>query len=418
MGSGSAGIFGGAMGRLRTLWGGGGVGSRPRPEAFPGSSAAAYGMLSPNNSGEWITAANALTLPAVYAAVNAISSDLASLPLELRRPGATGGSEVVRDHPAALLFTRSPDGGSSTPQQFLRALVANALVSGTGYSLVTWSGGYPTRLRILDPARVRPVEAAGSVDYEVAGEAVPNSQIIQLAALSLDGREGESPVELCRQTLGLSRAVESYAASYFGHGASTPGFFTMAPASSGEKLEESRKHIKEMFSGGNRHVPGVFVAGTDYKEIGGSPAESQLLELRAFQVLEVARIFGVPPHRLGDYSKASYASVEQSNLHYYLSTLRPWCESIEAVLALRLLTESELAAGWSWRFDFGALLRADTASRASWIRNLAASGLLRVDEGRALADLPPLGGEAGAALLVPLNTGPLDKVINPAEPKP
>jgi HK97 family phage portal protein len=414
LGDGSAGIFGGAVSRLRSLWGGGGVGSRPRPEAFPGSAAAALGMLPSNNSGEWVTPANALTIPAVYSAVNAIASDLASLPLELRRPGPAGGSEVVRDHPAARLFSRSPD-GSTTPQQFLRSLVANALVHGNGYARSTWSGGYPVALRILDPARVRPVEAAGSLDFDVAGEAVPGSQVIQLAALSLDGLEGESPVELCRQTLGLSRAAESYAAAYFGAGASTPGFFTMPGTPSGEKLEATRRQIKEMFSGGNRHAPGVFLPGTDYKEIGGSPAESQLLQLRSFQVLEVARIFRVPPHKLGDFSRASYASVEAANIAYYLETLRPWAEALEAVLGLRLLTETELSAGWSWRFDFGALLRADTASRASWIRNLAASGLLRVDEGRALADLPPLGGEAGAALLVPLNTGPLDKVINPAE---
>lgn len=416
MADGSAGIFGGAMGRFRSWFGATGAGSRPRPEAFPGSSAAAFGGFAPNNSGEWITAANALTVPAVYAAVNAISSDLASLPCELRRPGPSGGSEVVRDHPAARLLSCSPD-GSTTPQQFLRSLVANALVSGNGYARATWSGGYPTRLKLLDPARVRPVDSGDSIDFDVNGEAVPGSQVIQLAALSLCGREGESPVDLCRQTLGLSRAAESYAAAYFGHGASTPGFFAVPGTT--EKIDATRQHIRETFGGpANRHVPGVFQAGTTYSTVGGSPAEAQLLELRAFQVLEVARIFRVPPHKLGDFSRASYASVEAANIAYYLETLRPWAEALEAALSLKLLAESELAAGWYWAFDFNSLLRADTTSRAAWIRNLAASGLLKVDEGRALADLDPLGGEKGAQILVPLNTGPLDKVVTPAEPKP
>lgn len=396
-------------GRVRSLLGFG-LGSRPRPEAF-GMSPAVFAQIAANHTGEWITPENALTIPAVYAAVNAISSDLASLPLELRKPTGPKSSEAVPDHPAARLFNRSPD-GRTTPQQFLRALVAHALTAGNGYARIDWAGGYPTRLRILDPARIKPAEH----DYSVDGKPLPGSQVLHLAALGDDGVSGVSPVELCRQTLGLSRAAESFAAMYFGNGATMDGFFTV-PAGNAEKLEDFRKNVREMFGGARRHTPGVFSAGTTFSKTGGNPAESQLLELRAFQILEVARIFRVPPHKLGDYSRASYASVEQSNLSYYLETLRPWCESMEAVLGLRLLTESEQDAGWHWRFDFDSLLRADTPSRAAWIRNLAASGLLKVDEGRALADLPPLGGEAGETLLVPLNTGPLGQVLDPT-PKP
>lgn len=400
--------------KLRSLFGLGGP-SRPRPiDGVPADVVAA--ILGANHSGEWITPENCLTIPAVYAAVNAISSDLATLPLELRRPTPAGGSEVVADHPAALLFSRSPD-GSTTPQQFLRALVARSLTWGDGYARIDWSGGYPVRLKLLDPAAVKPVDGPEGVDYVVGGEAVAGSRILHVAELGLDGVTGLSPVELCRQTLGVSRAAESYAAQYFGNGAVLDGYFTV-PAQNQEKLDGFRENLRKLFGGANRHAPSAFSTGTEYKRIGGSPQESQLLEVRAFQLQEVARIFRIPPHKIGDASKLSYASAEQANLSYYLESLRPRCEALEAALALKLLTETELSAGWFWRFDFSALLRTDLAARAGWIRNLAASGLLRVDEGRDMADLPPIGGDKGAEILVPLNTGPLSKVVDPSEPKP
>ncbi len=141
------------------------------------------------------------------------------------------------------------------------------------------------------------------------------------------------------------------------------------------------------------------------------PAKSQLLELRAFQVLEAARLWRVPPHKLGDYSKASYASVEQSNLAYMTETLRPICESIESVLDLRLLTDSEVDQGFRFEFDFSSYLRADTATRSAWLRNMSASGLIKIDEGRAIEGLPPLPDGEGDRLMVPLNTAPLESVL-------
>ena len=130
-----------------------------------------------------------------------------------------------------------------------------------------------------------------------------------------------------------------------------------------------------------------------------------MLEVRGFQVSESSRLWRVPGDKLGDLTKASYATVEQNRLAYLGETIRPICESIEAVLA----------AGYFWEFDFSSFLRSDLAARGVWIRNLAASGLMRVDEGRAMADLPPIGGAKGAEILVPLNTGPLTAVVAQAE---
>ncbi|WP_165068287.1 phage portal protein [Paludisphaera rhizosphaerae] len=406
------GIFQRAAGGVGSLLQG--LGDRLNPRASAGQLVSQLSPIGPNLSGEWISESNVLTVASVWAAINAVSGDIASLPLRLKRRLDNGAAEVVTSHPAAKLFSRSPDGGSTTPQAFLAAWIGHRLKGGNGYARVAWASGYPVRLRVLDPTTVQVLrnDETGEVDYLVKGKEVPREEILHLVGLGEDGVSGLSPTDLCRQTIALTRAAESHASSYLGNSAIPSGIVTAPSAGSQEKNEALRKQLQEAFTGSGRYGLHVAPPGTAWTPTATDPAKSQLLELRAFQVVEMARVYRLPPNKLADYSKASYASVEQSNLQYLNETLRPICESIEAVLDLRLLTDVEVESGLYWEFDFTALLRADTATRSAWLRNMSASGLIKIDEGRAVEGLPPLPNGEGDKLMIPLNTAPLDQVLD------
>jgi len=374
------------------------------------------GAVAANASGEYIDERNVLTVSSAWAAVNAVASDVASMPLRLRKRTGPGASEVVTDHPAARLFWRSPDGGQTTPQQFLAAWVAHRLIGGNGFARAYWEGGWPVRLRVLQPDRivVHLEEETGAVDYSFGGKPIAATEVLHLAGMGGDGVSGWSPTDHGRQTLGLSKAAESNAASFFGNAAIACGLVKVPAQKTQEATDSLLARLQAQFSGALRYRLHAVPQGTDWEQTSADPASAQVLEVRGFQVAESSRIWRVPANKLGDYSKASYATVEQSNLAYLGETIRPICESIESVLDLRLLTDREVADGYFWAFDFSSFLRSDLAARGAWIRNLAASGLMRVNEGRALADLPPLA-KGGDELLVPLNTGPLSAVVAQAE---
>jgi HK97 family phage portal protein len=129
-----------------------------------------------------------------------------------------------------------------------------------------------------------------------------------------------------------------------------------------------------------------------------------MMELRRFSVLEVARLLRVPPHKLGDYSNASYSSIEAANLEYVQTTLLPWAEAFEQSLNLRLLTDAEVAAGYTFRHDFSALLRADAAGRAALYTTLFNTTSISPNEIRAREGMNPRAG--GDEFLTPLNMTP------------
>lgn len=366
------------------------------------------GAVAANASGEYIDESNVLTVASAWAAVNAVASDVASMPLRLRKRTGPGASDVVTDHPTARLFWRSPDGGFTTPQQFIGSWVAHRMIGGNGYARAYWQGGWPVRLRVLNPREVvvHVDDETGEVAYTVKGKPVAASEILHLAGMGGDGVSGWSPTDHGRQTLGLSKAAESNAASFLGNAAIPCGLVKVPVAKNEQAAEAMLNRLQNQFSGTGRYRLHAVPQGTDWEQTSADPAAAQLLEVRGFQVAESSRLWRVPGDKLGDLTKASYATVEQNNLGYLGQTIRPICESIEAVLDLRLLTDAEVAAGYFWEFDFSSFLRSDLTSRANWIRNLAASGLLKVNEGRALADLPPLA-QGGDEVLVPLNTGPL-----------
>jgi HK97 family phage portal protein len=378
---------------------------------YTGSLLQSFGrtLVGTNTSGVSVNPRTALSFPGCFSAVNTISTDLASLPLHLVQVMDDGTERKAKEHPAYNLFDRSPDGGGTTPMRWRQAIISHSLLYGNGYGEIVYSAdGSRVYLFLLNPETTIPnVGADGTITYRVNGQVVDREKILHVAGLSFNGLEGYSIPRVTAQAFGIGLASERFSGSVLGNSASTSGFIKSPHELTPEAAAELLDAFNSRNAGsGNAGRVGILPPGYDFESTATSAADAQLTELRRFQILEMARLYRLPPHKLGDYSNASYSSIEASNLEYLQTTLLPGAEQFEQALNLRLLTEEEQAAGFRFKHDFKAYLRADAAGRANMYKTLFSTGAMSPNEIRAAEGLDPR--DDGDQFYVMLNMGPND----------
>lgn len=354
-----------------------------------------------------INARNAITLPAFGACVRVISEDVASLPLAVYKKQPGGGSRLINDHDITWRFGRSPDGDARemSSMQWREAWVTHCLTRGNGFAEIEWSGaGDILGLHLLNPdcteeyrkSRASPDGPSNPLQYRTEGNKyLAAADVLHLAMPGFNGVTGFSPVALLREAIGLGKAAEQFGASFFGSGAMPKGVLTYPGKLSPEARTNLRADWNTVHQGaGNAHKIAVLVEGMGWTNTQVNPDEAQFHITRQFQVVEIARIFRVPPHKIGDYTQSHLANIEASNLDYLETVLRPWCLRIEECLNLKLLTDSEVRRGYYVRHDMRALLRASTKDRALYYNTMFQMGM-SADEIRDLEDLNPIGAAEG-----------------------
>jgi len=366
-----------------------------------------HGFQSVNTTGVNVNERTALTLPAFFAGVNVISSSLASLPLELVQI-QNGVTRKATEHRCYPIFSRSPD-NQTTSMRWRSAITSHAIVYGGGFAEITPAvDDSRIYLFLLDPATTQvQIASTGEVRYTTAGGTLAKEKIVHFSGLSHDGITGHPIVKLARQALGLGLAAEQFGGSYLGNGTGSAGWFQPPNDLKAEARKEFLESVDERHKGPEQAGRmGLLPVGWNFLESkgGANPESAQLLELRQFSVLDVARLLNVPPHKLGDKSGESYASIEASNLDFTQSCLVPWAEAFEQSLNLRLLSDEEVGAGFTWRHDFTAALRADAAGRSALYTTLWNTASISSNEIRAREGMNPRPG--GDEYLVPLNLAP------------
>jgi HK97 family phage portal protein len=280
------------------------------------------------------------------------------------------------------------------------AITSHAIIYGGGFGeIVPAVDDSRVYLFLLDPASTQvQISTTGDVSYVTAGGTLPKEKIVHFAGLSHDGITGHPIVRMARQALGLGLAAQEFGGAYLGNGTGAAGWFVPPNELRAEAKKEFLDSVEERHQGPEMAGRmGILPPGWNFLESkgGANPENAQLLDLRQFSVLDVARLLRVPPHKLGDKSGESYASIEASNLEYIQGTLLPWAEALEQSLSLRLLSDEEVAAGYTWRHDFRSLLRADATGRANLIKTMFQSKALtpneiRIGEGYSPIDSPDM----------------------------
>jgi len=348
-----------------------------------------------NPSGVNINQNTAFEVVAFWSAVSLISDTIATLPVDsfIRQDG---NRRPYRPRPA---WVDQPD-VDMTRQAHYQQVLVSLLVNGNSYTRVFRNGnGDIVNLVCLDPQTVQVSRSAlGRKIFTIDSEdkALTSEDIVHITDLIQPGSlTGLSRVERLKEALGLSSAMQSFAARFFGTGATTQGIIEFP----GNLTPEQAKQLRDGFDSAHRgfrraHKTGVLSGGATYKQTTVPNDAAQFLESRRFSVEEIARAFNIPLSMMGVPGAQSYASTEQNAIQFVTHTLRPYIEKLEWAYSRLLPVEAFLA------FNTNGLLRGDFNSRISAYATGLQSGFMSVNDVRRLEDMSPT--EAGDQYRVPL----------------
>jgi len=363
---------------------------------------------SPVAAGVRVNEETAFGVSAFASAVFLISWDVASLPLFHLKTLPGGGKQRIDSKLNTLLHDQAnPD---ATAFDVRSALMIGALSTGNGFAEIERDVvGRPIGLWHIEPYRVSPFYEGGRRSYRVSqpngGDVVvPAGDMIHLKGPSFNTITGTNTVTLARQALGLSIAAEQFGATFFGNGSALGGILT-TDALTPQARENLKRAMQARHQGSaNAHKWLHVESNSKFTEVGTKPRDSQFIELRTFQLREVARFFRIPVSLLGDLERSTFANEEQEMIKYYKSCLRPWLVNLEQELRSKLISPLERNLQTIEHVVEG-FLRADTEARGTFYGTMLDRGVMTINEVRALENLAPIAG--GDVARVPMNHEPL-----------
>jgi len=304
--------------------------------------------------------------------------------------------------------------------------MSHLLLWGNAYAQVLRNGrGQPIALYPLLPNKMEVSRAAnGELIYTYRRDSEesrinPNSgtvtlrrdEILHIPGLGFDGLIGYSPIAMAKNAIGMSLATEEYGASFFANGAN-PGGVLEHPGVI-KDIQRVKDSWNSAYQGsGNAHRIAVLEEGMKFQAIGIPPEQAQFLETRKFQINEIARIFRIPPHMVGDLEKSSFSNIEQQSLEFVKYTLDPWVVRWEQSLQQSLLLPSEKNSIFI-KFNVDGLLRGDYQSRMNGYAVGRQNGWLSANDIREIEDMNRIPAEEGGDLyLVNGNMLPLSQAGN------
>ena len=382
--------------------------SRDKPQnSTVGSRYAFY--MGGSSSGKAVTERSAMQMTAVYACVRILSESIAGLPLHMYRYNDEGGKEKAVDHPLYMLLHDEPNPEMSS-FVFRETLMTHLLLWGNAYAQIIRNGkGEIVALYPLMPNKMtvsRDDRGRLFYSYQKSQEELPKdnrqtlildpSDVLHIPGLGFDGLVGYSPIAMAKNAIGLAIATEEYGSKFFANGASPSG--VLEHPGTIKDPERLRESWQSTFGGSrNSNKIAVLEEGLKFSPISISPNEAQFLETRKFQINEIARIFRVPPHMIGDLEKSSFSNIEQQSLEFVKYTLDPWVIRWEQSIHRSLLTDEEKKTHF-FKFNVEGLLRGDYQSRMSGYAVGIQNGFMSPNDVRELENLDLIPDELGGNL--------------------
>lgn len=350
-----------------------------------------------------------MSIAAVTACVRAISTAVASLPLNLYRREGTDKT-IDKAHILYKLTHDTPNPINTSYNWRVQQMI-NLLLDGNAYSaIVRDNRGIPVEIIPLVSGNVRVIKYEDNLFYEVTGVDQPlNSfDVLHISGLSFDGCSGYSPLQMYAETLGLGVRSREFANNFFSNGGNISGYIKSPTPLKPETVEQLRYSWNQKYSGaGNSHTTAVLPNGMEYHRLNLTPADSDLLKQMEFTREEIASIFAVPPSQIGIMrDSSSRANVEEQSIMFYRNCLLPYLVNWEQELNKKLLREDEKDSLF-FEFNASGILRGDIESRYNSYAVAIQNGWLNRNEVR---ELENLNKEEGLSeYLVPLNMADANK---------
>lgn len=357
-----------------------------------------------SSAGVAVNPQSALKLSTYYACIRNISEDIAKLPLKLYRRLDPIGKEPATDHPLYSVLHNSPNPEMSS-QTFREMLGAWELGWGNGTAeIIPTIGGGGFELWPIHPSRITPRRTSSGVKfYDVMNadgttRSIPQERMFHIRGMG-DEMWGWSVARVGSEVLGRALAAQRYSASYFAKGMLASGIFRIA----GKFGKDARKLLGKTWPKGlpSAHDPAFFDQGMEWQPLSANPEEAQLLETQAFSVIDIVRLFRMPPHKVQDLERAHFNNVEQLDIEYVQDVLTPHSVRWEQEIQRKLIgpNEPDLFA----QHVFNGLLRGDIKTRGEFYRVMFNIGAYSQDKILDLEDENPLKDGVGSHHYVPLN---------------
>ena len=382
--------------------------SRDAPRNSTSGSAYRFFMGS-STSGKRVNERSAMQMTAVYSCVRILSEAVAGLPLHLYQYTDKSSKEKAVENPLYFLLHDEPN-TEMTSFVFRETLMTHLLLWGNAYSQIIRNGkGEVMGLYPLMPDRMtvnRDEKGRLYYEYMVSSDDAKTLKdgtvrlspydVLHIPGLGFDGLVGYSPIAMAKNAIGLAIAAEEYGSKFYANGA-TPSGILEYPGTVKEP-DKVRESWNAGFGGSsNAHKIAVLEEGMKYTPISISPNEAQFLETRKFQINEIARIFRVPPHMVGDLEKSSFSNIEQQSLEFVKYTLEPWLVRWEQAMQRSLIPQDDKSK-YFIKFNVDGLLRGDYQSRMQGYATARQNGWMSANDIRELENLDRIPAEDGGDL--------------------
>ena len=376
-------------------------------------------------SGVVVSPQTAMQSAAVYSSVKVLAESIGMLPLNLYRKEANNARTLLSDHPLHVLCHDQPNEWM-TSVEFWEMMVISLNLRGNAYAYINRNrSGQVVELLPLQPDMVQ-VEMSTDfrLEYRVsmpdgAFKRLSVGEIFHIRGLTLNGWLGISPIAYARESIGLALATERFGGQLFKNGAKMGGVLEHPGKLSKESYERIKTSFDEAHSGDNAHKTALLEEGMKFARISLSANDSQFLETRKYQRSEIAAIFRVPPHMIGDLERATFSNIEQQSLEFVNYSLMPWLVRIEKAIKRDLMTPAERQT-MTAKFNVSGLLRGDASARSALYHNGILDGWMTRNEARAAESelgivLSPIDGLD--LPLIPLNMEDGTRPPEPDEPE-
>lgn len=392
---------------IKSLFGFGQARDKPVDKAADAGYSFLFGRTT---SGKPVNERTAMQTTAVYACVRILAEAVASLPLHVYEYQDDGGKKLVYDHPLYYLLHDEPN-PEMTSFVFRETLMSHLLIWGNAYAQIIRDGAgrvlglyplLPDKMEVQrdDKGNIYYVYSRNSDEnpmfQEYGNIKLKAEDVLHIPGLGFDGLIGYSPIAMAKNAVGMTLACEEYGASFFANGAN-PGGVLEHPGvlKDPSKVRESWNSVYRGVN--NAHKIAVLEEGMKYQQIGIPPEEAQFLETRKFQINEIARLYRIPPHMVGDLDKSSFSNIEQQSLEFVKYTLDPWVIRWEQSLQRSLLLPGEKGK-YFIKLNVDGLLRGDYQSRMNGYAVGRQNGWFSANDIREMENMNPIPDEEGGNL--------------------
>lgn len=377
-------------------------------------------------AGTQVSPDSALTLSAYYACIYAISSDVAKVPFLTYEQ--QGRAKIRNDDHVVfplLNIQSNPFMGAMT---FREVMMSHVLGWGNAYAEIVWDQNTrkPKALYPIHPSRVRITNLQDQgVVYDIRSNysqwmggirpfeylRLPAKDVLHLRGLGTEGLYGYSIAQMAAESLGLTMAGETFAAAFFGNGATLGGILTHPATLSDAAMKRIRESWEQRYQGPyNASKVAILEENMQYTKVGIPPNEAQFIEGRSFQIHEIARWFRMPVHKIQQYVQSMRTTIEQQALEYVTDCLTPWYTRFEQEVRIKLFVDEPT---YFAKHLLMGLTRGDHAARATYYESMLRSGVFSPNDVREMEDLNPIGPEGDIYFIQGNNLVPLKSFLGP-----